>query len=251
MRMSLPALSIVLTVSAACAQSPAARTAPDLAAGKTIFEERCSVCHGLDGGGGHGPSLRRKLRHATDMKSLQLAILNGIGTDMPAQWFLSDSELADVAGFVDSLHNLPAEKIPGDPAHGAEIYARLACATCHILDGKGNGFGPDLNEIGALRGAAQLRATVLNPASALPDGFLYVEATTSAGKTVRGVRLNEDSFTIQIRDIAGNFWSLRKSDLIDLKKLRGQTPMPPSAAALSSSDLDDLIAWLASQKGHE
>lgn len=251
MRPFLLSLLFVIAGAALHAQPPAAQPKRDLAAGKTIFEERCSVCHGLDGGGGRGANLRHKLRYATDNKSLQLVIFNGVGTDMPAQWFLSDPELADVAAFVESLHNLPAEKIPGDPSHGAAIYTRLACATCHIADGKGNGFGPDLNEIGNLRGAAQLRATLLNPAATIPDGFLYVEAVTNSGKTIRGVRLNEDSFTIQLRDIAGNFLSFRKSELADLKKLRGQTPMPSSAAALSRSDIDDLVAWLASQRGHE
>jgi hypothetical protein len=33
--------------------------APDLSAGKRMFERHCSLCHGIDGKGGRGPNLNR------------------------------------------------------------------------------------------------------------------------------------------------------------------------------------------------
>jgi hypothetical protein len=75
-----------------------------------------------------------------------------------------------------------------------------------------------------------------------------VTAVTSAGKSVTGIRLNEDSFTIQIKDAAGRISSFRKRDLRELEKATGQTPMPAFASILPSADLQDLVAFLATSR---
>jgi cytochrome c oxidase cbb3-type subunit 3 len=235
-------------------QAPApqatASSQPDVASGKHIFEGHCSLCHGLDGGGGRGPSLRRpKLAHAADDEALKSLIEDGIPPEMPQAWFLSKEEIANVAAYARSLGSVPPETLPGDPARGKAIYARSACSACHILDGEGSGFGPDLTDVGARRGSAHLRQTLQNPAKTIPENFLLVEAITSSGQAIRGIRLNEDTFSIQFKDQQGRFYSFRKSELRDLKKLRGETPMPSFGSALSAAELDDLIHFLASQRG--
>ncbi len=222
----------------------------DLAAGKAIFQSHCALCHGLDGGGGRGPDLRRpKLDRAPDDEALKALILNGIPPEMPDGWYLSPEDIANIAAFVRSLGNVPTEKLPGNPARGKTLLERSGCLGCHILAGQGIGFGPALTDIGAKRGAAQLRETLRNPAKTLPEGFLQVEVTTSSGQTLRGIRLNEDTFTIQLKDIHGRIYSFRKSDLHALKKLRNETPMPSYSAAFSSAQLEDLVAFLASLRG--
>jgi putative heme-binding domain-containing protein len=227
--------------------SPAA---PDVAAGKLIFEGHCALCHGIDGGGGRGPSLRRpKLVHAADDDALKSVIENGIQPDMPPAWYLSPEEIANVAAYARSFGNVPPEVLPGDPARGKAVYARNGCSACHILEGEGSGYGPELTDVGARRGSSRLRETLQNPSKTIPEDFLFLEATTSSGQTIRGIRLNEDTFSIQLKDQQGRFHSFRKSKLRDLKKLRGETPMPAYGSVLSASELDDLINFLASQKG--
>ena len=139
--------------------------------------------------------------------------------------------------------------LPGDPARGKNIYSRSSCSSCHILDGEGSGFGPDLTDVGARRGSAHLRQTLQNPAKTIPENFLLVEAITSSGQTIRGIRLNEDTFSIQFKDQQGRFYSFRKSELRNLKKLHGETPMPSFGSMFSPAELDDLIHFLAFQRG--
>ena len=170
---------------------------------------------------------------------------------MPGAWFLSDDQVADVASFVKSLGTVPQPKLPGDPTRGQAVYEKERCSTCHIMAGKGNGFGPDLSIIGARRGSASLQETVLHPDRTIPEGFLMVEAVQASGETVQGLRVNEDSFTIQIKAASGRRYSLRKSELKELRKLRGQTPMPSYENLLSSSEVEDLVAFLASQRGQQ
>jgi putative heme-binding domain-containing protein len=228
--------------------SPAA--VPDVAAGKLIFEGQCALCHGTEGGGGRGPSLRHpKLVHAADDQALKSLIENGIPPEMPPAWFLTAEEIAGVAAYVRALGNVPPEVLPGDPARGKALYARSGCSACHILAGEGSGYGPELTDVGARRGSSRLRETLRNPAKTIPEDFLLVEATANSSQTIRGIRLNEDTFSIQLKDQQGRFHSFRKSELRSLKKLRGETPMPAYGSALSAAEFDDLINFLAFQRG--
>ena len=116
-------------------------------------------------------------------------------------------------------------------------------------------MGPDLTDVGARRGAARLRQVLLEPGSAKPrDGsgyfaFLIVQAATRDGRLVRGLRVNEDTFTLQIRDSENRLHSFPKDELVDLKRRTGASVMPSYASVLSASDIDDLIAFLAGLRG--
>ena len=81
----------------------------------------------------------------------------------------------------------------------------------------------------------------------MPDGFLMIEAVTTDGATVRGLRANEDTFSIQIRTTKGEYVSFRKSSLKELRRLK-ESPMPSYEHSLAS-ELDDLIAYLAGLRG--
>jgi len=224
----------------------------DLPAGKRSFERHCALCHGMDGKGGRGPGLNRaRLVHAPDDAALKSVISDGIPPEMPEGWFFSEEDVANVAAYVRSLGKMPPDPLPGDPTRGAAAYAKSGCASCHIIGGAGSGFGPDLSEVGDRRNAAYIRRAILKPGAALPDGFLYVRAVTAQGETIEGIRANEDTFSIQIKDASGHFHSLRKQELKDLQKLRGQSPMPSYEGVLDAATLDDLVAYLASQRAKE
>jgi len=89
----------------------------------------------------------------------------------------------------------------------------------------------------------------MRPSTTLPSGFLYVHAVPATGAAVRGIRVNEDSFTIQLRDADGDHHSFRKSELKELKRLQGETPMPSYENKIAGAELDDLVAYLAGLKG--
>src|SRR3974390_3427350 len=182
--------------------------------GQALFEQHCALCHGIGGTGGRGPSLTRpKLLHAPDDAALKTVIGAGLEPEMPGAWFLSDEETAAVASYVRSLGKIAPQKLPGDPARGAKLYDAQGCAACHILGGKGVGYGPDLSEIGARRSATYLVESLVKPDAAVPEGFLLVKLRTADGRTLEGIRLNETTFTIHIKAARGAPHSFRKSDL--------------------------------------
>ncbi len=224
----------------------------DAAAGKRLFEGHCSLCHGIDGKGGRGPALNRAhLAHAPDDEELKSVIVNGIPPNMPDGWFLDDKDVINVAAFVRSLSKIPADKLPGDAARGARVYAKSGCNNCHILNGAGQGYGPELTGIGERRSASFLQQAIGKPSAALPENFMLVRATKASGERIEGIRVNEDTFTIQIKDARGGYHSLRKAEIAELRKLRGETPMPAFEGVLGATEMQDLVAFLASQRGKQ
>ena len=221
----------------------------DPAIGRKIFESQCALCHGLDGSGGRGPGLNRpRLFHAPDDNALRQVISDGIPPEMPPAWQMTEHERASLTAYVRSLGSLAPEKPRGDPARGAAVYQSKGCVACHIVSGRGEALGPELTNIGAMRNGTYLRRALLRPSESLPEGFLFIAAVTPEGLEIRGVCVNEDAFSIQIKEAGGRFHSFRKSQLKQLHRLTKQTPMP-SYASLAVSDLDDLVAYLAGLRG--
>jgi len=227
-------------------------TPADLKRGEQLFQGQCAGCHGPKGEGGKGAFLaQQRLRRAPDEESLFLVIRDGVkGTEMPAAATLTSREIWQLASYVRSLGRLPPETVPGDPKRGQELYRTKGnCAQCHIVSGQGGSLGPELTEIGARRNVARLGAVLMDPEANIVEGFLQVRLVTADGRRITGVRLNEDTFTIQIRDLNGGIYSFAKGDLRDLQKEPGKTPMPSFRATFSRAEADDLVAYLASLKG--
>jgi len=250
-----------LWLSLAAAQAPvpaplAHPTDADLARGAKLFTGYCSRCHGADGTGSMGPPLARpRLRRAADDAGIIDILMNGVpGTNMaPASW-LSEREVVQLAAFVRSLGRRPEEPLPGDPALGLDVYGRSGCAACHIVKGEGTGVGPDLTDIGDQRGASFLRQSLIDPAAARPERpipyepytyqtYLMVRAQPRGGREIVGVRVNEDAFTIQIRDSQG-LHSFRKRDLERLVPEPATSLMPSYRDSLKGRELEDLVAFL-------
>ncbi|MDH5312044.1 MAG: cytochrome c, partial [Gammaproteobacteria bacterium] len=61
-----------------------------------------------------------------------------------------------------------------------------------------------------------------------------------------GMRVNEDAFSIQVRDVSGALHSFRKDELAGLDKIPSHSLMPPLGDALSSAEIDDLVSYLMS-----
>lgn len=212
--------------------------------GRQAFESNCAVCHGMDASGGRGPNLRRPhIARAADDGALCELIENGIPPEMPAGAFLTDVEVRALVAFVSSLGKSATAAIAGDPARGARVFASNGCSSCHILAGQGNALGPELTDLGDRRSAAYVREVLLEPAASLPAEFLIVRVTTKAGETAEGIRINEDNYSVQLRDMGGSLRSFDKAELRSQERLRGKTPMP-SFKNLPPADLEDLVAYL-------
>ncbi|MGH9686349.1 MAG: c-type cytochrome [Candidatus Acidiferrales bacterium] len=235
-------------------------TPAEIESGKLNFQGSCGECHGVDASGGIGPNLHGVVqKHGAQF--VFNAIRRGIpGTAMAAVSSLNDKRAWQVVGYLKTLTVAPGSmKVSGDPATGEALYEKNGCSMCHELDGKGGAVGPSLTGIGAMRSPAYLEQVLVDPAKnppadpAVPDrrmwtGYLLTKVVTKDGKTFTGVRVNEDTFVIVLRDMAGNYHTFKKSNLESIDKEFGKSFMP-SFSHLSETQRNDLVAYLMTLKG--
>lgn len=226
-------------------------TPADAAAGRPYFLGHCAACHGPEGEGGRGINLTTgRFRRGTSDRELFRTISKGVpGSEMPGVR-LSQPEVWKVITFVRRLAAQGAEeKAPGDPAAGRAVYeGKGACTQCHWINGRGGVLGPDLSEIGLRRSLKFLRESVTDPDKTVAEDYRTYSVVNRSGERVRGVRLNEDDYSIQLRDSKENLRSFHKPGLKEVKREPGSM-MPPYGTALTATELDNLVAYLSSLRG--
>jgi len=239
--------------------SPPDRLTPDdIAMGKQLYAANCASCHGVDATGQLGPNLHGVVERRGEQGVFGI-VRNGMG-GMPPVMSINDHRVWQVIGYLQTLgRSGSSEAATGDPAKGKVVYAENGCATCHTIGAQGGSVGPQLTAIGRSRAPKYLHDFLLDPGKnppsdmTLPEraantGYLLVRVVTNDGQEMTGIRVNEDTFTITLRDVAGHFYTYDKSKLKTIAPEPGKSVMP-SYGNLSATDLDNLVAYLSSLKG--
>jgi cytochrome c oxidase cbb3-type subunit III len=248
-------------------RNPFAGDAKAAKAGEYEFRINCALCHGLGArGGGRGPDLTRAVKkHAHTDADLFQVISNGIaGTAMPANGTngqgvgMTDEEIWQIITYIRSQEvKAPAQAL-GNAAHGKDLfYGDANCSLCHMVEGKGGRLGPDLTAVGGSRTREAMIESVRDPSRQLawgltestkefPQEYLSVTALTADGKKIKGVTLNEDSFSVQIMDMGEQIHLLEKSKLLSFSKSRESAMPKYTVDSLSDKELEDIVAYLVS-----
>jgi putative heme-binding domain-containing protein len=182
---------------------------------------------------------------------LKTIIRKGIaGTSMPAFESLDNDELDVLVGHIRSLSSSGVKSAPvaGDVKHGAQVYAKSACGACHRVGNSGNDYGPNLTRIGGARSAQYIRQSIVEPSADIPAEFEGVTVETLKGQKLTGVRVNEDTFSIQLRLPNGQFGLFKKSELKSVSYEKKS--VMPAYDKLPAGDLQDLLAYLDTLRGN-
>jgi putative heme-binding domain-containing protein len=225
-------------------------TPADIEQGKKLYAGRCAGCHGPAGDGGKGANLATPVlpRGGTDL-ALYKVIRYGLpDTEMPSH-NMTQREIWQMSAFVRTLGRAGEGSIRGDAKKGAALVrGKGACLGCHVLNGEGGHVGPPLTDIGVRRSPLYLRNKLIDPTQELAANYSVVKLTTRDGKTLTGVRMNEDTYSIQVRDNNLGLHSFWKQDLTELN-VEQRTSMPSYAKKLTEQELNDIVAFLATTGG--
>lgn len=214
--------------------------------GEAIFRARCAGCHGLDARGLTGPDLTGLwVAGLTDEQLFQTVRLGVPGSEMPP--FDSRSQVDEIRETLAylrtlNLHEVGPQSTAGDAVAGERLFQRL-CRSCHAVHGEGGLLGPDLSRIGSARPRSAL-IDKIRTGGRMRDGYETVTLVTVAGQRIRGIRKNEDDFSIQIMDARERLRGYLKRDLSELVD-EPRSLMPAyGVAQVSEREIDDLLGYL-------
>ena len=165
---------------------------------------------------------------------------------MPSFASLGEEKLWQLVDYVSSFGRAPGEAASGDPQKGKAIYDANGCSNCHMIDGQGGRSGPDLSKVGTVRSAALLRNILLDPGANIPTGsdlqeraqypaYEMYRVVMKNGKELLGTRVDDDSFTMQLRDEHGNIHSIQKFDVKEVERVPDKSFMPSYKGSLRMS----------------
>jgi putative heme-binding domain-containing protein len=247
------------------APNPFLGNAQAVSEGENLYNQKCTTCHGSGGGGGEiGPAIVSGDRVDIGVSDAQTfnIIKNGVaGTPMAAQR-LPDFDIWKIVTYIHALRGTAIDNpLPGDVALGETVFwGKGQCGTCHMVSGRGGLTAPDLSNIAGVRKSSSIvdaltkqQHRVYGSGGAhlrtLPtmDSYLPVFVTTADGKTIDGVLLNEDSYSLQM---LGNDQQLHLFDKAKLRKVavepRSQMPTDYDKR-LTPDEFKNLMAFLTRQ----
>jgi putative heme-binding domain-containing protein len=248
--------------------NPFAGNTQAIAQGEQIYNQNCTSCHGVNGGAGEiGPeivhNLSVPLRGELNDNQILEVIRNGApGTVMPAwKGKLAEDDILKIGAFLHSLRGTAIDNpLAGNVAHGEEIFwGKGQCGSCHMLGGRGALKGPDLTNV-----AAEYKSNLIVDALTKPNHRVYgdggvhlralpamdtydaVHVTLNNGRSVDGVLLNQDSYSLQLM---GDDNQLHLLDRAQVKAVASKPPLMPTDydKRLTKDEFTDLMAFLTRQ----
>ena len=248
-RSLVPFLFLLAWATAAPAQDHQYSSA-DIEVGVTVYGAQCALCHGPNGDLVSGVNLRLgRFRRVVTDDDLAQVFARGIPPAMPSFTF-SAAETTGLIAFIRAGFDPGGSAVKvGNIDRGKGLFAgKAACTGCHRVNGAGPRAAPDLTDIGALRTPAALQRSLLDPTRAMLPINRPATIVTTTGATIRGRRVNEDTFSVQLVDDKERLVTVVKKD-IKAMTLAKQSPMPSVASTLSPDEVADLVAYLLSLRG--
>jgi putative heme-binding domain-containing protein len=137
-----------------------------------------------------------------------------------------------------------AQKVKGDPVLGARLFIKQGCVACHTVAKDEPPKGPYLGDIANRYKRPELIESILKPSAKIAQGFDTVVFELKNGKTLNGFVVRESGDEVEMRDLAGLLFVVKKADIEE----RGQSKisaMPEQLAELLTvQELASIVAYL-------
>lgn len=135
----------------------------------------------------------------------------------------------------------------GDAVRGRDVFVNQGtCLKCHRITSVGGRAGPKLDELTKRQTPAQILESLVNPNTAIVEGYGVAAITLDDGSVVAGTPLEETASHLAMRTPAGTVERLDKSKIKE--RAPAVSPMPPLGLTLAKKDLRDLLAYLQTLK---
>jgi putative membrane-bound dehydrogenase-like protein len=139
-----------------------------------------------------------------------------------------------------------------DAERGRELFLHpkgAGCIKCHLMEGLGQKFAPDLSDIGSrAKDPKVLIQSILQPSAVITEGFAQQQIITVQGKAFSGAVLEETGRSLKLINSEGKPTTILKADIEERIGTK-LSPMPAGFDKLmSAQQIADIVAWLMMQK---
>jgi mono/diheme cytochrome c family protein len=189
-KLIVPLFALLALAAFAVVGSGCGTTTADTARGRTLFVQKCGVCHTLAQAGTTaqvGPNLDEAFAAAredgNDSDTVEGVVKaqfefprpnNGDPrVSMPSD-IVSGQDLDDVAAYVGEWAGVPGAAPPqvaGGP--GAQVFANNGCGGCHTFKAAGSGgvTGPNLDEVLPGQSEVMIHESIVDPNKVIAKGY--------------------------------------------------------------------------------
>ena len=133
----------------------------------------------------------------------------------------------------------------GNPEKGALVFDDATCSDCHVINGAGTNFGPELSKIGDKLSKAGLYESILDPTAGVSPDFELVHFSLASQEEVSGFVIDETGGSVTLRMEGGIVSEFPKDQILD-RRLSTVSAMPDDLQEqMSVDDLVDLVEYLS------
>ncbi len=140
-------------------------------------------------------------------------------------------------------------RLPGDATRGARLMSadgKLAsCQACHVIQGQGRHFGPDLSRIGAQQGPAQILESLLSPSKVMAPLYRATLIEQRDGTAQMGFVRGRGAKELVLSVPGGQSVKIKLTDIAAEKALETSLMPEGQLQGLTLQEAADLVAYLA------
>ncbi|NRF41846.1 c-type cytochrome [Pedobacter foliorum] len=143
---------------------------------------------------------------------------------------------------------LAINKLDGDAVKGKALFTRQGCIACHSISKGEKMKGPFMGQIGSIMNREQIAESILKPSASISQGFATVMISAKGDKTYMGFITEETAAKVVMRNIAGEVFTIKASDILSRKEMDSSMMPAGLANSLSYEELASLVTFLSQQK---
>ncbi len=133
----------------------------------------------------------------------------------------------------------------GDPRRGEQVFEAVGCRECHVIDGAGTSFGPDLSRIGDKLSKVGLYESILDPSGGISPSYALYDLTLRDGREVSGFIVSETADAVTLHMQAGVVSDFARSEVL-ARRASPLSAMPSDLQRqMTVDDLVDLVEYMA------
>ena len=138
----------------------------------------------------------------------------------------------------------------GSVANGKKVFEKL-CSSCHLVEGQGINFGPDLTEIGNKLSKDGLYAAIIYPDAGINFGYEGFIISMKNGDRLAGYIVSKTEHELQLKQMGGTTTVINRNEIETIEELENSLMTSGLYRATTEDELVDLISYLESLNGEQ